>query len=116
MDLVQLDQKYKRNAIFSKVKGSTMAPGRQENIKKLNQADKIFFVFEDSNQVDANAIKLYADDKLTLELGYVPKELAVDLRDFKRNGVDFEIRATSVTGNTKDKPTAGLNIIIILKR
>lgn len=115
MTLEELNAKYKRNGIFSKIKGSTMAPDRQDNIKNLKQADKLFYVFED-NPYDSNAIRLYADEMHMKDLGYIPRSLAVDLREFKANGIDFEIRATNVFLGTPEKPTAGCNILVILKR
>jgi hypothetical protein len=116
MSLEELNKKYKRNGIFSKIKGSTMAPDRQENIKQLKQAAKLFCVFEDDNEHDPNAIRLYSDEMHLKDLGYIPRELAIDLREFKRNAIDFEIRITAITGNTQEKPTAGANILVILKR
>jgi hypothetical protein len=114
MNLNELNEKYTKNMFFSKIKGVTMQPDRQDNIKNISQAQKIFWFLED-NPVDPNAIRLYGDEAKTKDLGYISKELAPDLRDFLHHGIDFEIRAAQITGGIGTK-SFGCNILIILKR
>jgi hypothetical protein len=116
MTLEELNERYKKSGFFSKIRGVTMKPERQENLKELQQAQKLFYEFELNNPADQNAIKLFADETKVKELGYISKELAPDLRRFKDYGVDFEVRVAQVQGGTPSKPTIGCNILIILKR
>jgi hypothetical protein len=115
MSLEEVNKKWKRNAVYSHIVGSTFRQDGQENIKKLEQAQKLFMVFEDDNAFDPNAVKLYADEAHTRELGYIQRELAKDVRELVKNGIEIEVRVTEVTGNTADKKNAGCNILIIKK-
>jgi hypothetical protein len=110
----ELNLKFKNNAFFSKIKGVTMENNRQANINKLVKAQKLFVHFEDDNKYDPNAIKLFADEAKLIDLGYISKDLVADLREFKKLGIDFEVRVTDVTG--LGKQTQGCNILIMLKR
>lgn len=109
----ELNAKFKNNAFFSKIKGVTQG-NRQQNLKGLQKAQKLYPKFEDDNPVDPNAIKLFADEAMLIDLGYISKDLVADLREFKKLGIDFEIRVTDVTG--LNKQTQGCNILIMLKR
>jgi len=109
----ELNEKFKNNAFFSKIKGVTIG-NRQQHIRNLKKADKLYPLFEDDNKFDPNAIKLFADEAMVIDLGYISKDLVGDLRKFKKNKIDFEIRVTEVTG--LKKPTQGCNILIVLKR
>jgi len=113
MSLEELNKKFKNNAFFTKVRGVTQG-NRQQHLKGLQKAQKLYPMFEDNNPVDPNAIKLFADEAMVIDLGYVSKDLVVDLREFKKLGIDFEIRVTEVTG--LNKQTQGCNILIVLKR
>jgi len=115
MNIEDLNKRFKNNAFFSKIKGVTMVSERQENIKALKPGQKLFYVFE-NNPKDPNAIRLYADEAHNLDLGYISKELAPYLRDFKKHNVDFDVRVAQITGGDGKKPTCGCNILIVLKR
>jgi hypothetical protein len=112
-----LNSKYQSDIIYSKVKGSTMADGRQDNLSKLTSGQQLYFIHEKDNKFDSNAIKLFADKDLTVELGYVNKELSPDLLKFMYDhSIRFNIYVSEVTGGTGDKTSFGCNIMIKLHR
>lgn len=113
-ELKDLNDRYRETAFHTKIVGVTMQPDRQTNIAALKNPDKLYPVFED-NKFDPNAIRLYADEEQTKDLGYIRKEIAKDLRLFKKHGIEFEVRVTDVTGGTGNK-SHGCNILVILKR
>ena len=116
-ELDELNSRFRKEAFFSKIKGVTFNE-RQENISKLKCPQQLFYVFED-NEFDSNAIHLYADEAHSIDLGYISKELAGDLRLFKKHGIDFEVRVRDVTGgptSTNKSLSFGCNILIMLQR
>ena len=98
---------------LSKVKGVTMAPGRQDNVKSLVQGQTIYFKPEPNNPFDSNAVKLFADKELTKELGYIDSQMLKDMVGFKVDAV--MVRSVgSATGNKF--ANWGANIMIVFKR
>jgi hypothetical protein len=115
-----LDDKFKKNEFFSKIKGVTMEPYRQERVAKLTAGQELFFMHETDNQYDKNAIKLFTDKERTIDLGYVGKEITPDLLDYMYNhGVRFSIFVSEVTGGGEKNGVIknwGCNIRVKLHR
>jgi hypothetical protein len=96
-----------------KIKGTTMAPGRQDNVKALIQGQTIYFKAEPDNLYDPNAIKLFADRELTKELGYIDSQLLKDMAGWTIDAV--MVRSVgSATGNKFSN--WGANIMIVFKK
>jgi hypothetical protein len=111
-----LNAKYHKDTFYSKIKGVTMAADRQKNLMGLLPGQQLFFLHEKSNPVDPNAIRLFADKDLKVDLGYIGKDLTPDLLSFMYDhGVRFGIFVSEVTGGGVDR-SLGCNIQIKLYR
>lgn len=113
MELNELNEKYRNPAFHTKIKGVSIG-NRQGSLKFLEKGQKLFYLLEDDNPIDPNAIHVYADEAHTIDLGYISKLIVPDLRKFLKHNIGFEFYATEVTG--LDKPTQGCNVLIVLKR
>jgi hypothetical protein len=110
-ELDALNGKYRKSEFYSKIKGVSMVPGRQENLTKLISGQELFYLHEKDNPVDPNAIKLFADKDMKFELGYISKDLTPDLLDFMyKHGKKFSVYVSEVTGG--GEKTMGCNIKI----
>lgn len=96
-----------------KIKGVTMRPGRQENVKNLIQGQSIYFQPEPDNPVDSNAVKLFADLEKQKELGYVDAELLKEMADYFIDAVFVRSIGKASVGN---RETYGANIAIVFKK
>lgn len=84
---------------------------RQLNVRAVKDGQKLFWKHEENNPFDSNAIKLYSDEAMTKALGYLNRELALELMtQMKKFGYKYEVWATQVTGGAGR--TYGLNITI----
>lgn len=116
VELDALNERYKRDEFYSKIKGVTMVQVRQINIRDLQPGQELFYIHEKDNSFDANAIKLFADEQMTKELGYVSKDLSPDLLEYmNKHEKKFTITVSEVTGGTGDK-SFGCNIKIRIYR
>lgn len=98
----------------SKITGTTMQPGRQENVSALKVGQPIFWELEPNNPYDKNAIHLYADKEHKLDLGYLQKEMAKEIAD---KGLSVDSIFVKSVGSKKfgNKENYGCNINIVLK-
>jgi len=116
VELEALNGRYQKDEFYSKIKGVTMVQIRQINIRELKSGQELHYIHEKDNAFDTNAIKLFADEQMTKELGYVSKELAPDLLEYmNKHDKKFTIVVSEVTGGTGDK-SFGCNIKIKIHR
>jgi len=98
-----------------KIKGVTMVPGRQDNVKALIQGQTLYFKAEPDNQYDPNAIKLFSDPNFTKELGYLDSLLMKEMIE-RGFGVD-SVMVRSIGSATGNKASNwGANIMIVFKK
>ncbi len=102
----------KEKEMMSKIVGVTFE-GRQENVKKVQPGFNLFWVHEKDNEYDPNAIKVFADPEMTLELGHLKRELAEQVVEWLADGKTMQIVAEQVTGG-KENQSYGLNVRIIV--
>ena len=115
--LEYLNSKYPSDMFHSKIKGVFIVPSRQGPISNLVPGQELYFLHEKDNKFDSNAIKLFADKDLKIDLGYINKEINKDLLSFMYDhGIRFNIFVADVTGGEEDKPSYGCNIKIKLHR
>lgn len=88
--------------IYSKVAGTTFS---SYNLLLIKEGDKLQLVREKDNKYDPNAIAIYHNNN---KIGYIKKELAVDLHIALDNGFEVNCSAENITG--KDKENIGINI------
>jgi len=91
--------------------------GRQENIRLVATGQKLFWKNEVDNPHDSNAILLFADEEMKVQLGHIRAELAGKLMERLNNKkCEYEMFADRVTGGGIDflgRPkNYGLNIIV----
>ena len=98
---------------IGKIKGVTMAPGRQDNVRALTQGQTIFFQPEPDNQYDPNAVKLFLDPEKTKELGYLDAAL---LKEMIGCTVDSIFVRSVGMAKVGSRETYGANIAIIFKK
>jgi hypothetical protein len=111
-----LNDRYKSNEFHSKIKGSASVEDRQKTIQALTSGQELYYLHEKDNQFDPNAIKLFADKEMKIELGYINKDITPDLLDFMyKHGIKFGVFVSQVTGGD-DKKFFGCNIRIKLYR
>lgn len=99
---------------LSKIKGTTMQPGRQDNVKSLIQGQTIYAVPEPTNPVDPNAVKLYADEAHTKDLGYIDADMLRSMSDYYVEAV--MVRSVGCATISKGRENWGANISIIFKK
>ena len=107
-----------QEAIYTKIVGVSFE-GRQELIKTLKEDDILELRREPGNQYDKNAIAVlkevgewYATHvKQYKQLGYISRELAVDLAEAIDRGMEYGCKISSVTGG-QDGRNFGINIEI----
>lgn len=88
--------------IYSKVAGTTFS---SYNLLLIKEGDKLQLVREKDNKYDPNAVAIYHNNN---KIGYIKKELAVDLHIALDNGFEVNCSAENITG--KDKGNIGVNI------
>ena len=95
------------NFMFSKIVGVSFE-NRQDKIKELKENEELILEREPANQYDKNAIKILNSERE--HLGYVNKEIAIDMAKAMDKGLKFKVIVTSITGG-KDN-NYGCNIKI----
>jgi len=97
---------------LTKVAGVTMAnedgQSRQDILSELESGDDLVLRREKDNPFDNNAIAIFTNDGR--QLGYLKKDLALDLAPNMDKGVEIHAIVKEVTGGTSTAPTKGLNI------
>jgi len=116
-----LNEKYKNSEFHSKIKGTFSVIERQDTIKALTAGQELYFLHEKTNPYDPNAIKLFADKDMKIELGYINKDLTKDLLDFMyKHSIRFGVFVSQVTGGDMgsdgQQKNFGCNIKIKLYR
>lgn len=106
-------QKETRTKIVGVTQGKDDGEERQLNVSKLLAGQKLFIKLEDDNAFDPNAIKIFSDVDYKLPLGYLPRELARDLRVLMARGNEYLFFVSGVTGGAGGK-SFGCNIRIVL--
>ena len=99
--------------IFSKLVGVTFH-NRQDNLQLVNVGFNLFWKCEEDNPFDKNAIIVYADPEMKIELGHIKKELAAELQGYIGAKREIKIIAEQLTG-TLPKQTFGLNVKILIE-
>lgn len=99
--------------MMSKLRGVSFE-GRQDNVKKVQPGFNLFWVHEKDNQYDVNAIKVFADPEMKVELGHLRKELAAEAVQWIADGKTMTIVAEKVTGGGENQ-SYGLNIRICVE-
>ena len=94
----------------SKIMGSSFVKGSQESMASLNVGDQLEVLREPTNEFDKNAIMVFVPNGG--RIGYIKKEVAVDLAKDIDNGYSVNVTVADVTGGTDDKPNRGVNILI----
>ena len=82
---------------------------RQDNLQKVQPGFKLFWIHEQDNPYDSNAILMFGDPAKTIELGHISAELAKKLQEYKREGRVIDIFALELTGG-QGKKSFGLNV------
>jgi len=98
--------------MHTKVTGVTFE-NRQDIIKDIKKDDDLQFEREPSNPFDANAVKVMWKDKC---IGYISRDFAKDITLRLKQGYEYEIKVSEITGGTKDKPTRGVNILMTVTK
>jgi hypothetical protein len=101
-------------SFHSKIKGSTMVPGRQDQLKALHKGQRLHYVHEKDNPYDSNAIKLFADEAKAIELGYIGKDLAPKILEYISRGKIVSIYVSEVTGGDNGR-SSGCNLEIFVE-
>lgn len=105
-----LDARYQKDSFFTKIKGVTMEPGRQEALRSLTKGQTLYFNHEKDNKFDSNAIAIFADENRKVQLGYLSKELAPDILEYLyTHSVKVTMAVSEVTGGYDNK-SLGCNI------
>ena len=110
-DATEHREKYKKTnkkelVVFSKIVGTTFS---DYNLLNIHEKDILQLVREKDNKYDPNAIAIYHNNN---KVGYIKKELAVDLHIALDNNFEVICNAENITG--KDKGNIGVNIKITL--
>ena len=110
--------------IRTKVVGVTYAntdgTDRQGFIAKCKPGNSLGLIAEDDNPHDATAVSVWRRHNgwfsdTWQQLGYLNRDLAEDVHDHMNSGGDAYVRVLDVTGGARERPTLGLNIVVVLK-
>lgn len=96
----------KKLIIYSKLAGTTFT---SYNLLLIKVGDTLQLIREKDNKYDPNAIAVYHNNN---KVGYIKKELAVDLHIALDNNYEVICNAENITG--QDKGNIGINIKITL--
>lgn len=99
--------------IHSKLTGVSFE-GRQQNLRLVQQGFRLFWVHEKDNQYDSNAVKVFADPAMRVELGHLNRDLAKDFVQAVAEGKMMEIYCAQLTGG-KFGRSYGMNIKVLVK-
>jgi single-stranded-DNA-specific exonuclease len=99
--------------IHSKLVGVSF-DGRQDNLRLVQPGFRLFWFHEKDNQYDANAVKVFADPTMRVELGHLKRELAAKVVERIAAGEKLEIFAAQLTGGKKGM-SRGVNVKVSLK-
>lgn len=86
---------------------------RQKHVPKVQPGFRLFWIHEEDNEYDPNAILIFADPQHKRELGHLKKEIAEKFVKRKEQGIHQDIIAEQVTGQSKEK-TYGLNVKVVV--
>jgi hypothetical protein len=97
---------------FSKIAGVTHDRGkRQKAISHCQRYEQLMLDSEEDNPKDANAVRVLNSRRE--HLGYLSSELAAEITPKAKIGYIFGVYIVNLTGGEQDKPTLGVNIVII---
>ena len=99
--------------IMSKLTGVTFN-GRQDNLRLVQPGFRLFWFHEKDNQYDANAVKVFADPTMRVELGHLNRRLAADFIARVGEGKEQEIYCAQITGG-KAGMSRGINVKVLIK-
>lgn len=101
------------NIIYTKVVGVSL-PHRQENLRAqyLRLGERLWWKFDEGNKYDENAVLVFADEAMTVELGHLPRAVAAQVK--KAVVEEKKVIAIYVKKMTGMKPPKlrGLNIVV----
>lgn len=78
----------------------------------VRAGDVLTLRFEDSNRFDHNAVAVFTAQRR--QIGYLHAELAPEVRGRTADGQRVTVTVANVTGGTADKPTLGVNILVMV--
>jgi hypothetical protein len=81
----------------------------QETANHCRKGDPVQLVRDPANKFDPNAIAVFHGPS---QLGFVPKDLAADLRPHFDSGAAFSSKILRLTGGTAEYPDIGCDVLI----
>lgn len=94
--------------IASKVRGTTF---RFVSFDATKPGDRLELYREYDNPQDPNAVRVVQNGSF---IGYIGRDLAVQLAEVMDAGDDAYAVVTEVTGGTVDAPNRGINIVVVI--
>ncbi len=94
--------------IASKIRGTSFRAVKFEDIKP---GDRLELHREHDNTFDPNAVRVVHDGSM---VGYIGRDLAVQLAAILDAGGDAYAEVVEVTGGTKDAPNQGINVVVVV--
>jgi hypothetical protein len=85
---------------------------RQRIIKRCQQLEPLLLDHEENNPFDSNAVKVC--NRRGEHIGYLHSELAGEIVANSSEGYRYAAFVKDITGGTADRPTYGMNLLIIV--
>lgn len=88
----------------------------QKYIKKCRNEEQLYLLDEPDNPHDPYAVAVYRKSWWGnyQQIGYLGRHISPDVSEHLSSGGIALAQITSLTGGTRNKPTRGVNILIIL--
>jgi hypothetical protein len=86
----------------------------QDALRRCKAGERLWLLREPNNPYDTNAVSVWGQAGELI--GYINRELAVDLAPQMDRGVWIEVTISELTGGTPDNPTLGCNIYLEFKQ
>jgi len=100
---------------YTKVAGVTHknddGSSRQKHVQKCRTRERLILKRDYDNPYDENAIKVYLRNGS--QIGFLSAEVADDVVKQMNKGHQFHAFAANITGGTGNKPTMGVNVLMV---